>query len=215
MTSYFVRLKRRSQLPEEKRDTEAIFADADGTLKQMGPDGTVSDLGGGEPGGSQPGAVRMVGPYTVGFGDVVLNADTNGYALIGEIAEGVNVVGVAWRVTTAFTGSSGGLVAAGVLPGNGTDTFGSTLQDGPIDLTSPANTDALGGVYGVQDVGAPALYRTASGTNPRNASLEAYGVGLPWQSAGEDLYLVVGGWAGDSDAGTVEFFFYVATPMAS
>lgn len=56
--AYFLRLKRRSTLPDEKRDTEAIFADENGDLKHMDPDGNVTDLGSGGNGG-------YVGPFTI------------------------------------------------------------------------------------------------------------------------------------------------------
>lgn len=47
------RLRHRSDVPEAKRNSEAIYADSEGALKHLDSAGSVSDLGGGG-GGSQP-----------------------------------------------------------------------------------------------------------------------------------------------------------------
>lgn len=50
----FVRFRKQSHPPERKRNATAVYADADGVLKQLSSEGDVSDLAGGGGGGSQP-----------------------------------------------------------------------------------------------------------------------------------------------------------------
>lgn len=48
------RFRRLSDAPEPNRNSEAVYADASGVLKQVAPDGSETELGAGGSGGSQP-----------------------------------------------------------------------------------------------------------------------------------------------------------------
>lgn len=179
--SYFIRLKRRSRLPAEFEDTEAIFADANGVLKHMDPDGNVSNLAGagslpdvGEEGdvltvvdgtwtpeapsgGSQPGTVVIRKSAVFAFGDLGYSSGS-GFAIFDSgisLAEGEELLSVYTHNAEEFTSATG----------TGEDfTFGAYSDE--------SASDQLGGY-------SPAGQGTADGVTPEASYHEDTSVSPP------------------------------------
>lgn len=145
---------------------------------------------------------------TVTLEDVVPNVDTNGYAALMTVPAGDLVYGVGWVVTEAF--DDGGGAQASIYPlDSGSPT--TALNAVNIDLTSTGNLNAYGN-FGSQDLGAPFQYTTTGGANPEAAFPTILDSTKPFVSTGTPVALVVGAWADDGNAGSVDVYLWTATP---
>lgn len=176
-------LRHRSDLPESNRSSEGIYADSEGTLKHLGSDGNVTDLGGAG-GGAQP--LETVVDEVL-FSDVVAGEGEfpswPGVAPFRTIPAGA-VVFACWIIVTEVFNYSG---------------FGSEIQvtndpegDG-TQLSNAANPAALGTSDG-------AVWRYSGGTI--GGSFSVAGCIAPYQPKAGPVTPIVGFSSGFNDDGT-------------